>query len=353
MDTNTKPLQIFKLGSHVAMSGDALSFSESDLAATVAAYDPLKHEAPLVIGHPQHDDPAFGWVKSLSVVGGALEAVPDQVDPAFAELVAKGHYKKISASFYRHDAASNPVPGIYYLRHVGFLGAQPPAVKGLRNAEFADAEADFVEFAELDQPMVVSMLHKLLGFFTGKQTAEYSEAPAKPEPAAQDVPNQSTKQELSVTEEQLKAENARLAKEVADLKASEKQAKQAQVATANAAFADGLVADGRLAPKDKALVVATLNFADSDTPLEFAEGDVKQPLATALKAFFTAQPKVVEFGEAATKDKAAGTSAGESVQYAENADPERVAMDKKIRQVMADRKIDYATAARVVASGRA
>lgn len=49
-----KPIHIFKPGKHVAMSGVSLNFSESDLAATVRAYDPALHEAPLVLGHPKH-----------------------------------------------------------------------------------------------------------------------------------------------------------------------------------------------------------------------------------------------------------------------------------------------------------
>lgn len=144
----TKPIQIFKPGTHAAMRGDVLSFSESDIAATAAAYDPAKHEAPLVIGHPKHDAPAYGWVKSLSVTGAALDAEPSQVDPEFAELVSSGRFKKISASFYRPDSPSNPVPGVFYLRHVGFLGAQPPAVKGLKAVEFGDSDEGIVEFAD-------------------------------------------------------------------------------------------------------------------------------------------------------------------------------------------------------------
>ena len=136
-----KQLQIFKAGKHTAMSGVALAFSDADIAATVAAYDPSKHEAPLVIGHPKTDDPAFGWVKSLQFSDGVLQAEPDQVDAAFAELVNDGKFKKISASFYTPDAPNNPVPGVYYLRHVGFLGAQAPAVKGLKAASFAEEPA--------------------------------------------------------------------------------------------------------------------------------------------------------------------------------------------------------------------
>jgi hypothetical protein len=54
------------LQTHTAMCGTSFNFTESDLTATVAAYNPSLHEAPMVIGHPQHDAPAAGWVKSLS-----------------------------------------------------------------------------------------------------------------------------------------------------------------------------------------------------------------------------------------------------------------------------------------------
>ncbi len=145
-------MQIFRAGTHIDSRGQTLTITAADLAATAAAYDPALHEAPLVIGHPALDDPAYGWVESLSATGdGALEAAPRQVDPAFAELVEAGRYKKISASFYRPDAVTNPAPGAFYLRHVGFLGAQPPAVKGLRPVQFASAADDglvTIEFSD-------------------------------------------------------------------------------------------------------------------------------------------------------------------------------------------------------------
>ncbi|MBA1271703.1 peptidase, partial [Pseudomonas carnis] len=108
-----KPIHIFKSGKHIAMGGGSFDFSESDLAATVKAYDPTLHEAPLVIGHPKHDAPAAGWVKSLTATPTGLIAEPQQVDVQFAEQVASGSYKKVSASFYHPDAANNPVPGVY------------------------------------------------------------------------------------------------------------------------------------------------------------------------------------------------------------------------------------------------
>ena len=62
-------IHIFKSGTHTAMNGKRMPFTSAELAACAAAYDPAVHEAPLVIGHPTHDAPAYGWVKSLKKKG--------------------------------------------------------------------------------------------------------------------------------------------------------------------------------------------------------------------------------------------------------------------------------------------
>ncbi|MBW1989069.1 MAG: hypothetical protein JRI97_05935 [Deltaproteobacteria bacterium] len=97
----------------------------------LASFDPARHEPPLVVGHPVHDAPAYGWVRELraDVRNGVrvLLARFRQVAPQLAKLVAAGAYKKRSAAFYPDGA----------LRHVGFLGAAPPAVKGLADVAFA------------------------------------------------------------------------------------------------------------------------------------------------------------------------------------------------------------------------
>ncbi|EGZ8565123.1 TPA: peptidase, partial [Escherichia coli] len=80
-------IHIFKAGTHTDMHGKKLPFTPDDLAACVKAYDPSVHEAPLVIGHPRTEDPAWGWVKALSLSGVDLMAEPAQLDPQFAEMV--------------------------------------------------------------------------------------------------------------------------------------------------------------------------------------------------------------------------------------------------------------------------
>ena len=137
------------------------------LARTAAVYDPAKHEALIVIGHPKNNAPAYGWVAGLSFdeKNNSLSAEPEQIAPTLAEDVKAGRYKKISASFYLPDSPANPKPGTYYLRHVAFLGAQPPAVKGMRPVQFADNDADIltVEFGEDSiKPWVVGGIARLL-----------------------------------------------------------------------------------------------------------------------------------------------------------------------------------------------
>lgn len=89
-----KPLHIFKPGRHQPMSGGSLDFTERDLIANANAYNPTLHEAPLVIGHPKHDAPAAGWVKSLTATADGLIAEPQQIDPSFAEQIGKASFKK-------------------------------------------------------------------------------------------------------------------------------------------------------------------------------------------------------------------------------------------------------------------
>ena len=65
-----KRVPIFKPGRHTAANGVTLEFSEEQLAASITAYDPRVHEAPLVIGHPKDNGPAYGWVSALSFSEG-------------------------------------------------------------------------------------------------------------------------------------------------------------------------------------------------------------------------------------------------------------------------------------------
>lgn len=370
------PIEIFKPGKHTAMSGAVLDFSESDLQAMVEAYDPAVYDAPLVIGHPKLDAPAYGWVKSLSFAEGIVNAEPQDVDPEFAELVKTKRFKKVSASFFAPDSPRNPKPGSYYLRHVGFLGAQPPAVKGLKSVNFADGDEITIEFGdwedrtnaglwrgmrdwliakfgleEADKALPAWNVQTLSDLAAQPETPEASPAFADPKTAlAGASPAEPTHEENHVTPEQaaaLEAENAQLKAQLSAACADKVKAAQAKRHGDNVSFAEQLVADGKLAPKHKDAVVAFLDFSEADTALEFGEGDAKQPLASAFKTFLGDMPKVVEFAEQATHGRAAA-EAGDDVEFAESADPERIKQHQAIKAHMAEHKVDYATAASAV-----
>jgi hypothetical protein len=120
--------EIFRSGLHTDSNGNQKEWTEEDLNRIAKTYnDQTAHEAPLVIGHPETNQPAYGWVESLKVEGSKLLAKASQIVPEFVEALKSGLFKKRSISLY---------PDML-LRHVGFLGAMPPAVKGLADLEFS------------------------------------------------------------------------------------------------------------------------------------------------------------------------------------------------------------------------
>lgn len=346
--------EIFRAGTHTDNNGRRITISADDLAATAAAYNTAVHEAPVVVGHPKTDAPAYGWVGSLKAENGSLLADFAQMDAAFAEQVRQGRYKKVSASFYQPDAPANPAPGKWSLRHVGFLGAHPPAIKGLKPIEFNETEAGVVEFGERAEP--ATLLRRLLAAL-GFQAADFAEDAPQPDPESHPI-NPEPKEPDMATEAQLAAEKA--AREQAEQAASAAQAelqklKDAQAQSEreaahreNADFAEGLVKEGRLKPADKDLVVQALDFAEypQHTTADFGEGDGKKTLSAALRDFLGA---VLPQQLPAAGHLAKGTTAkpaGVSADFAENADPEALSHHERALALMAKENISYAEAAR-------
>lgn len=144
---NPQKIHIFRAGTHTTMGGQAMHFSEMDMQRTAMAYKPSIHLAPLVLGHPASDSPAYGTVSALQAQGKDLYAMAE-VSEALKGLVRAKSYIRVSAAFYGKDDPRNPYPGTYYLRHVGFLGGMPPAVKGLEPPAFAGGAGGFLAFAD-------------------------------------------------------------------------------------------------------------------------------------------------------------------------------------------------------------
>lgn len=148
-------VEIFRAGTHRASSGQVMTISVEEVARIAASYNPEYHEAPVVVGHPADNQPAFGWVKGLKEVGGKLLASLEIV-PEFVEAISKGLFRKRSASFYQNLEGKG-----MYLRHLAFLGAAPPAVKALADISLSDMAgggAVALSFTEIDPGVEVSRL---------------------------------------------------------------------------------------------------------------------------------------------------------------------------------------------------
>lgn len=366
-----KLIPFFRAGRHLDNQGRAVEFSETELAASIAGYDPALHRAPLVIGHPKDNGPAFGWVQSLGRnAKGEATAVPEQLNNDFAEGVAAGTWYPRSASWYAPTDPRNPKPGIYYLRHIGFLGAQPPSIKGLSDIEFDDGAGVLeIEFSDFGHEASANLWRRLRDWLIGERgldvadqvvpdwqigvLAEVARTPAEPSHAFNEPTNQPTvPEETTVKPEEIAAlqeENTRLkAQATQHLEAQKKKALEITHA-GNVSFAEQLIGDGKLLPKHAEALIAALDFAESgDTPLEFGEGDQRQPVVDGLKAIFGDLPKQISFAEQASKVRQAGGQLTHAeLEFAEvETDPDRLKLHSQATQLASEKNIPYESAVR-------
>ena len=341
------PLHIFYAGTHTDQHGRSVTFTAADVAATATAYDPALLEAPLVIGHPQTDDPAYGWVEALVLAGAQytdLEAIPHKVDPAFAELVNAERFNRISASFFLPDAPGNPAPGVYYLRHVGFLGAAAPALKGLRKprtqpiALAAETEIVTLEFSLSTPPTEIVM-------------ADSVSPAAAVDFAAREAALAKMDAELNAkAEAQADADRALKAREAALAQADAERAREKALA-----FAESHVQAGRLLPRQQAGLVELL-LALPETALEFAEADgqtVKTAPRTWLEQFLKDLPAQVDYTEhsAESSTHADGPPAHFAAPPGYTVDASSLALHRRAHALATHKNIPYADAIRQLTGG--
>lgn len=288
-------IKIFKAGKHTSMEGDTIDYTPEMLQACVASYSENLHQAPLVLGHPKHDDPAYGWVEKLELdKDNNLLAYVKNVDASFAESVNAGKHNKVSASFYLPDSPQNPKKGTLYLRHVGFLGGQVPAVKGLGSVQFAENENGTASFAEnLEKPTEQKNDNTSINL---ESSVAFLQKYFKDNPANVDsVLSQLTTQKDNAKDAEKSEREKALEQQLADLQkkiADEKTAKQKSEIQD---FAEGLVKSGQLPPKLKTQVMEVLTAGTAHTA-SFSEGG-EQSLTDVLKKLLSELPKNASFGE--------------------------------------------------------
>ncbi len=338
-------VEIFRAGDYRA-KGKALVTRE-DLDRVVRNYDPSFHEAPVTVGHPVDNMPAFGWIERLAVDGDVLLAREKQVDPAFNELRQAGRYKKRSASFY--TGADGKIAG---LRHVGYLGALPPEVKGLRDLKFDDNGREFIElnFGEEDHPMATEktmteqIKDALREMFGSKPPANFSEA---------EVTALVTTAVSTAVAEAVKPLNVKIEAQAQQF--SEREGKL----SASEMRARAQEAIGRLKQKGKWIPAFTVmggellfaELAGLPETVEFGEADKdgKKPKVAPLALLENFMEKLPTVVPAGTRFDGRAADRATTVEYGEKADPNSVQLHELATKRASDKNISYGEALSQVA----
>lgn len=284
----------------------------------VDGFDPGFHEPPVVVGHPADNSPAFGWVERLKseTRGGVLTLLAriKDVVPEFEDLVKRGVYRKRSAAFYPDGR----------LRHVGFLGAAPPAVKGLADLGFNDEQGAAAEFEYSEEvPEMATFTQEDLDARLALQKQELDrELSAREARFAEEIKAAAEKA----------AEEARQAA-AAEFAEKERQAKRAARREEIDAYCRGLVSEGRVIPAwIESGLCEFMDGLDAETEIRFSEKGDKVTGLEFFKRFLKKLPVQVEFREIATREKDIGSgSAGEK-------------LDAITRKIQEERKISYSAA---------
>ena len=298
-------IEIFKGGRQIDSKGRSHDGDEI-IRKAVESFDLAKHEPPLTLGHPKDNEPAYGWVKELKtgIRNGTriLSAKVGQVVPEFQEMLKKGLYKKRSASFYDDGR----------LRHVGFLGAKIPAVKGLADIRFNESD-DCFSFETFNEQKEGKMTFKdfMEIFRFWKQVEEDPELkmPVSHAQTKEDTVDKSfTEADLEKVKKEAAEKAAGDAREEMKKEFAEKDRKQAAVDRKNkiSDWCDTQIEKGKLAPAWVASGIKEfMESCNAEEEISFSE-DRKESSLEWFKGFITDLPKLVDFSEIASREKDIG-----------------------------------------------
>lgn len=132
-------VEIFRAGTQTSSNGTTQTFSETDLDQMVANHS-SDHAIPHVITHNEMYSPfSYASGKELKREGKSLYVKSDQVEPQFSKLLEEGR-------LFNRSIRLTPAEQGYQVAHIAWLGAEPPAVKGMAPVSFADT-ASGLDFA--------------------------------------------------------------------------------------------------------------------------------------------------------------------------------------------------------------
>ena len=269
-------IAIARTGTFEDSRGVEHTFTEADLDQVAANYAAAAEDAPLVFGHPEDNHPAYGWAKRVFRSGQKLFAQLVQVPDKIREAVRQGHYKYVSMSLY---------PGGKSLRHIGLLGAVPPAIPGLGAVEMSSNDDLTLNFAaaDLNGSDNDNKGALTMGPDELKRLGALEEQVAALSQQVQTLTAERDKAKADAAEAEKKAEDAAkgqadAVKDAEAVKAEFSAYKGEQQRAARAARLEKLVKEGRITPGESKDVLAQAEaLAMIPQAMEFSNGEKLTP----------------------------------------------------------------------------
>ena len=282
--------EIFKTGTHTSDKGIQKEYSLDDLNFIAQSYKPDEDEAPIVIGHPIDNSPAYGWVSSLEVTedGKLVADAPDEkLHPEFLSAVQEGRYKKRSISLTPDGK----------LRHIGFLGGAAPAIKGLADIQFSQPSSTVIEF-ELNDVSLSGVEDKQLDKEAIDQSVNNSST-------LDNITNQLN--EINETIKQLNAnfsesQNNELSTKFIQLSNEINSLKSKINKSEFESLLENKLGVGSLTPAIKDKLLAVSNFAEAQNfSADFSQAKFNKDLNVLLTDLVNSFPKVIYYENFAEK----------------------------------------------------
>lgn len=294
-------MEVFRAGTHTDSAGHTKKWTEDDLDKIVNKFNELGEDVPATIGHPESDTaPAFAWFKKVFRKGDTLLAEMSDTVDEFAEMLKKKMFKNRSISL-RPD---------FSLQHIAFLGATPPAVKGLESFAFkANDNLETYEFEEEEKELKQSIKNFVTGLFkefSKKSTEDNMSKELEQKIADLEKKNTETANAFAEFKKDSEAKEAKFSE---DLKKQKDRADKAEAKVAESAknkidsefneFLDTEIKAGRVLPANKEMFLKTMRTLHGQESMDFNEGD-KALKITPLELFkkqISAGGEQVYFGE--------------------------------------------------------
>jgi len=166
-------MEVFRAGKQTDAAGNSKEWTEKDLDKMVSSFEELGEDVPATIGHNTKNGPAMGWFKKVFRKGDTLFAELGDIVEEFGVMLKKKMFKNRSIAL-RND---------FSLRHIAFLGAEPPAVKGLKDFAFKEND-EFKEYEfgmeEEERITIKNLRDNILKFFPNFNENKPGILPAEP-----------------------------------------------------------------------------------------------------------------------------------------------------------------------------